>query len=51
MPYALASSSAGLFAGLADGRVFHSADRGDSWEELPVRVSSVVAMALWEPSP
>ncbi len=50
MPYALAASTAGLFAGLADGRVFHSADRGDSWEELPVRVRSVVAMALCEPS-
>jgi photosystem II stability/assembly factor-like uncharacterized protein len=50
MPYALASSSAGLFAALADGRVFHSADRGDSWDELPVRVGSVVAMALAEPS-
>ena len=46
MPYALGASSAGLFAGLADGRLFHSADRGDSWEELPLRVGRVVAMAL-----
>jgi hypothetical protein len=50
MPYALASSSSDLFAGLADGRLFHSADRGDSWEELPVRVDSIVAMMLSEPS-
>jgi photosystem II stability/assembly factor-like uncharacterized protein len=46
MPYALGSSSAGLFAGLADGRLYHSADRGESWEELPVRLSSVVAMTV-----
>lgn len=50
MPYALASSSSGLFAGLADGRLFASANRGDSWDELPVRVESVVAMTLAEPS-
>jgi photosystem II stability/assembly factor-like uncharacterized protein len=50
MPYALASSPAGLFAGLADGRLFSSEDRGDSWEELPVRVASVVAMTLAEAS-
>jgi hypothetical protein len=46
MPYALGASSAGLFAGLADGRLYHSADRGDSWEELPVRLDSVVAMTV-----
>jgi hypothetical protein len=50
MPYALASSAVGLFAGLADGRFFASADRGDSWEELPVRTGSVVAMTLDERS-
>ena len=48
MPYALVSSSDGLFTGLADGRLFHSADRGDGWEELPARVRSVAAMALAE---
>jgi hypothetical protein len=46
MPYALGASSAGLFAGLADGRLYQSADRGESWEELPVRLDSVVAMAV-----
>jgi hypothetical protein len=50
MPYALASSSSGLFAALADGRIYHSADRGEGWEELPVRVRSVAAMAVAEPS-
>jgi hypothetical protein len=48
MPYALASSPTALFAGLADGRLFHSADHGDSWDELPVRVDSLVAMTLSE---
>jgi hypothetical protein len=50
MPYALAASPDGLFAGLADGRFFTSADRGDTWEELPVQTGSVVAMTLAEPS-
>jgi hypothetical protein len=50
MPYALVSSTAGLFAGLADGRLFHSTDRGDSWAELPVRLNSIVAMTLSEPA-
>jgi photosystem II stability/assembly factor-like uncharacterized protein len=50
MPYALVATSAGLFAGLANGRIFSSADRGDSWEELPVRAESVVAMTLGDPS-
>jgi hypothetical protein len=44
MPYALVSTTAGLFAGLADGRIFSSEDRGDSWRELPVGTGSVVAM-------
>ena len=50
MPYALGSSSTGLFAGLADGRLYRSADRGESWEELPERVGAVVAMAVEDPS-
>jgi hypothetical protein len=50
MPYGLASSAGGLIAGLADGRLFESADRGDSWEELPARVDSIVAMTLSESS-
>ena len=46
MPYALTASPDGLFAGLADGRVLHSADQGESWAELPVRVGSLTAMAV-----
>jgi hypothetical protein len=48
MPYALVSSTAGLFAGLANGRIFSSDDRGDSWQELPVSTGSLVAMTLAE---
>ena len=45
MPYAVAASpDGGLFAGLADGRIFHSADRGDTWAALPVQVDAIVAM-------
>lgn len=46
MPYALASSAGAVFAGLADGRIFTSADRGESWTELPVRLRRVVALAV-----
>jgi hypothetical protein len=34
MPYALVAAGGRLFAGLADGRVFESRDRGDSWRAL-----------------
>jgi photosystem II stability/assembly factor-like uncharacterized protein len=37
MPYALAASSGALYAGLADGRVFRSTDRGDTWNEIGLR--------------
>jgi hypothetical protein len=31
MPYALVAADARLFAGLADGQIWQSSDRGDSW--------------------
>jgi photosystem II stability/assembly factor-like uncharacterized protein len=37
MPYALLAADGRLFAGLADGRIYASPDRGDSWEALAVR--------------
>jgi photosystem II stability/assembly factor-like uncharacterized protein len=43
--YALAAIGGELFAGLGDGRLFRSADRGDSWSELPVRFGRVTAVA------
>jgi hypothetical protein len=48
MPYALATTDGELLAGLADGRILRSGDRGESWDEIGVRVGSVVAMAASE---
>ena len=45
MPYALVASGSELVAGMADGRLLSSADRGDSWQPLGVRVESITAMA------
>jgi hypothetical protein len=45
MPYALAASEAELIAGLADGRIIHSGDRGQSWTDTGVRAGPVIALA------
>jgi photosystem II stability/assembly factor-like uncharacterized protein len=37
MPYALLATDGRLFAGLADGQLWESADRGDSWAALRLR--------------
>jgi photosystem II stability/assembly factor-like uncharacterized protein len=34
MPYALAATGGALLAGMSDGRIHASADRGDSWTEV-----------------
>jgi photosystem II stability/assembly factor-like uncharacterized protein len=47
MPYALLFAGGRLFAGLADGRLYASGDRGDTWAELPVAgdpVDRIVAL-------
>jgi hypothetical protein len=31
MPYALVTTTERVFAGLSDGEIWESADRGDSW--------------------
>ena len=41
MPYALVAAGDELFAGLSDGRVYASADRGESWEQLALSGDSV----------
>ena len=41
MPYALIPASAGVYAGLSDGRVLESRDGGDSWSALPFRLPSI----------
>jgi hypothetical protein len=48
MPYALTFAGDWLYAGLADGRIYRSADRGESWESLEIEgavPSGVVALA------
>jgi photosystem II stability/assembly factor-like uncharacterized protein len=37
MPYALVAAPVRLFAGLADGQLWESRDRGDSWRPLALR--------------
>jgi hypothetical protein len=45
MPYALVAADGELLAGMADGRLLISGDSGSSWDELGVRVGSIIAMA------
>jgi photosystem II stability/assembly factor-like uncharacterized protein len=45
MPYALVARDGGLIAGLSDGQVLHSPDRGETWDDLGVPVGSISAMA------
>jgi hypothetical protein len=45
MPYALAATDAGLFVGLADGRLLHGTDRGTQWMDTGIRTGSILAMA------
>ncbi len=45
MPYALAALAGELVCGMADGRLLHSPDRGESWQELTV-TAPIVAMAV-----
>ena len=49
MPYALAAIGEALLAAMADGRILHSGDRGESWEETGVRIGSALAMAAAGP--
>jgi hypothetical protein len=37
MPYALVVSDGRLFAGLADGQIWESSDRGDTWRACTLR--------------
>jgi hypothetical protein len=48
MPYALVATDGRLFAGLADGQLWESRDRGDTWAACEVvgeKVAAVVALA------
>jgi hypothetical protein len=49
MPYALVTDPAAsghLYAGLGNGDVWHSADYGDSWSQLPVNLGSIRALLI-----
>jgi hypothetical protein len=48
MPYALATTDGELLAGMADGRIVGSSDRGERWAEIGDRVGSISAMAAAE---
>ena len=41
-----ATWGADLLAAMADGRILHSADRGETWLETGVRIGSILAMAV-----
>jgi hypothetical protein len=48
MPYALLAGDGRLFAGFADGQLWESRDRGDSWTPLQLEgdgVGAVLALA------
>ena len=44
MPYALVAAQARLFAGLADGQVWESRDRGDSWRACTFEGDAIVTL-------
>ena len=45
MPYALAASDDELIAGMADGRIIHSGDRGQSWTDPGIEAGPILALA------
>lgn len=51
MPYELHTdpgSPGHLYAGLGDGQIWHTADYGDSWEQLPVGLRGIHrSMVMW----
>jgi photosystem II stability/assembly factor-like uncharacterized protein len=51
MPYALVAGDGRLFAGLADGEVWESGDRGDSWRALTFVGDTIAALHALAYSP
>jgi photosystem II stability/assembly factor-like uncharacterized protein len=49
MPYALAVADGKLYAGLRDGRIWQSADGGDSWLELSIEGDAPEALTALTP--
>lgn len=44
MPYALVATEDSLFAGLANGQIWASSDRGDSWQALGIDGDAVTGL-------
>ena len=44
MPYALVATEDRLFAGLANGELWESRDRGDSWLRCELTLTRLVAL-------
>ena len=44
MPYALAAGDGRLLAGLADGQIWESSDRGESWHACTLHGDSLAAV-------
>jgi hypothetical protein len=44
MPYALVAGDGRLFAGLADGQIWQSSDRGDSWRACKLHGDALTAL-------
>ena len=48
MPYALVAAAGRVFAGLADGQIWESRDRGEAWSACTIRgepLATLVALA------
>jgi hypothetical protein len=48
MPYALVATERRLFAGLANGQLWESRNRGDSWTDLQLDGDSLGAIVALE---
>lgn len=44
MPYALVAADGRLFAGLADGQIWESGDRGDTWRACTIQGDPITAL-------
>jgi hypothetical protein len=51
MPYALVATDRRLFAGLADGQLWESADRGDTWRACPMQGDALTRLHALAYSP
>jgi hypothetical protein len=49
MPYALVATDDRLFAGLADGQLWESRDRGDSWTAMQLQGDTLAAVLALSP--